>query len=290
MTQRILIRRMGALGDVLTTTAIAHRLRIENPSAEIHFETACPHALVGNPYINFIGRSGSYDRVIDLDLGFESNRKVHQLDAAMLIAFGDTGGPKEIFFARAPAPEIDGVDWSKTITFHPATSWQNRTWDPAWWSELARRVVDAGFTVVCTGTARDHGISGHKILDVRGRFNLAQQAGMIAESRAFMCSNSGLMILAGTTDQQVVTVQTVTRAEFSLPWRHGVLGWGYRSIRPAIECYPCDEGLGAVTYIGCARGDFACVGQIKHDIVMEALLEAAAGIPAPGLSDQRRSA
>lgn len=291
MTQRILIRRIGALGDVLLTTAVARRMRIENPDAEIHFHTGCPDALVGNPNVNWIGYNPTvqYDRAVDLDLGFESNRKVHQLDAAFQIAFGDTGGPKEIFFARAEAPEIEGVDWDRTIVFHPATSWANRTWDAGWWTRLAAMVVAKGFTVVSTGTSRDHALVGDGIYDMRSRFSLAHQAGMIARARAFMCSNSGLMILAGTTDQQVVTLQTVTRAEHSLPWRRGVQGWGYRSIRPDLPCYPCDEDLGPVTFIGCARGDFACVGALKHEIVLEALLEAAEGVEAPPLSEQRRS-
>ena len=103
----ILVRRSGALGDVVLTTPIVRRLKRENPNANIDVLTAYPDVFRDNPCVDTAGphvgcfdepRSehlGSYDRFIDLDGAYERRPNLHIISAYMQEAFGDAGDPFE---------------------------------------------------------------------------------------------------------------------------------------------------------------------------------------------------
>lgn len=276
---RILVRRDGAFGDVLIATPITRRLRLEDPDAVIDIATSNGSVFEGsgwrNADINNVVSPDitpfGYDRVIDLNMAHERNRRIHQIDSYMEVAFGDRLGPKQIIFPSGNAPDL-GVDWSKVVTIHPNTSWESRTIPGLLWERLVAMLTDAGLIVVTLGTTRDKVIPG--TIDTRSKLNLLQQASAIQHSRAFVCGGSGLFMLSGATSTPTVVFLTISRAEHCLPFRNDILGDGYFPLIPDIECYGCNEEYGPVTFVGCLRKDFACVSLFTADQAFGATMKA----------------
>jgi ADP-heptose:LPS heptosyltransferase len=262
--QRILVRRLGALGDVIDTTPVFRRLRREYPDAEIDVETHYPQVFLQNPNRIGIGkRPVEYDRFIDLDMAFENRLgQVSHPESYMEVAFGDRRDALALEFVFDPVdvPMDQSVDWSKVVVMHPARSWANRTLPRSFWKKVAVGLVESGWTVVVTGTLVDQLINVSGVIDARGRHSLAQQAALIHASRAFVCGASGLVNVGFCTDVPMVWLDTIT-----LPWmsereRHGVKGWGCYPLPSPVECVGCYHSLGRpVTHFDCPLGTNACV-------------------------------
>lgn len=259
----ILIRRTGAMGDVLLTTPIVARFRAEYGSdAIIDVHTGVPQVYAGtgykNPHVTDINmpRAAGYDIVCELDGVYERDRKRHQVHAFMEAAFGDDEGDKTIRFPIAEPPNL-GVTWDNVVSIHPAIAWPSRTFPAQWWQKVVSRLIALGFTVVALGTSRDHFLD--QVVDTRSQLSLHQQAAVIAASKAFIASDSGLLTLAGATETPIVTMLTVTKPEYFLPYRHGELGWKIKAHTPDIECFGCSGDLGPVTYVACRRHDNVCI-------------------------------
>lgn len=278
---RILLRRWHALGDTIASTPVAHRLRLENPDAEIDIDTICPTAYAGpgwkNPHINNVGRQGEYDRMINLDMVTESNRRIHFIDAYMEAAFGDRNGPKEIIFPLGPPPDL-GVDWDRVIIIHPNNSWQSRRMPVHWWQAISDKLVAAGYTIMVLGTHIDNPPHGSGIIDTRDQLNLWQQARAINAAAAAFLGQSGLFILAAATETPIITPLTISRYELTVPFRRGELGWNCHALKHDLPCYGCNEEYGPVTYVGCLRNDYACIGLLEKqvDLGVELTLKAIA--------------
>lgn len=187
----ILVRRSGAFGDVIDTTPVVRRLREENPDAEIDVDTQYPHVFLNSPHRLGFRRDIAYDRVIDLNMAFERNlRRVGIVESYMEVAFGDRKGSTQLEMVYGPPPQF-GLDWSLAITMHPARSWPQRTLPAQFWVDLANILAERGWIVLCIGTKQDWGFKGHRVLDLRDRFDMQMQASVIGASRAFVCSESG---------------------------------------------------------------------------------------------------
>jgi len=273
--ENILLRRAMALGDVLETTPIARRIRLTFPSATIYLETQHGHAYTDNPDVDYVGvpPGTQFSRVIDLDLAYERNCSIHQVDAYMEAAFGDRGEghDKTIVFRHASNP-ITGVDFSRVVAIHPNVSWRNRTLPREWWGDLARRLIADGWTVLALGTHIDHDLSEFGVVDTRDQLTLAQQAGVIADSRVLVCGDSSMFTLVGCTDTPAVGFCTITRAERFMPYRHGELGWNFTAVAADVPCYGCREEAGPAWL--CRHEHFNCVRSFALDKAFNAILDA----------------
>ena len=288
MQTKILIRRAGALGDVLLTTPVVHRLRKENPDAIIDIETNNPTAYQGpywkNPDISNIlhTATGEYHQAVELNMASERNRTIHQIDAYFETAFSDHGKnaeEKQIIFPFEAAldrlPEfLTDLDWNLVVCIHPNISWPNRCIPNPVWKGLTEKLNHAGYTVGLLGTRIDQTIDSPWIVDSRGLLDLCQQAAVISKSRALVCGTSSLLSLAGATEIPIVCFFTITKSEQAFPFRHGLLGWNCAALTPDIACYGCSEKAGAVTYVGCARGDLACLSLFNAETAFQTVTKA----------------
>lgn len=274
----ILVQRAGAFGDVLWTTPVVTRLRRENPNATIDVETGFPQVFEGNPDVSHVGRRNQhYDRVIDLNMAYENElRRIHCVDAYFKVAFGDTDGDKTVKFAIGPCPDIGwlinrwgSVDPADCVVLHPTVSWPNRTLPASWYQGLAEKLVRRGHTVLAFGTSKDHQISGHKIIDTRGRWSFQEQAAVLARAKLFIGMESGPLCMVGATETPGIGLFTVSHPENCHPYRHGKWAWRWRSIQAEVECRACSARIGEpVTYVGCERNDMACLGTFSHERVL----------------------
>ena len=276
---RIILRRAGAMGDLLQTTPVVRRLRLENPEAWIGVETTHHQIYRDNPDINEIGRFTEYDRLIDLDRPevYDMAARMPEVDAYMLAAFGDTGEghDKSIVFrwSGVVTPWEEGA-----IIVHPAVSWPSRTIDKTFWNRLATRLLKYR-QVVVTGTGIDHQLLGLSDTRCMG-MSLAEQVGVIANAACFVGGDGGLTVAACATDTPVVSFCTISKPEFFAPIRHGEKLWNFTPIRAGMPCFGCREDAGPITRLECRFGTNACVRYFDVD--------AAVGVVIAAISADRR--
>jgi ADP-heptose:LPS heptosyltransferase len=279
MTKTIILQRWGALGDVLNTTPVLRRLRKENPDAFIDVVTAKLAAYRDNPDLTSLcpaRPSPYYDQSVILDMAYERNRKVNQVDAFMMEAFGDTGGDKTLFLAHdtAPPPRLPALPWSSVVVMHPNRSWEQRTFAPEWWQAIADKLVLLGFIVVVTGTSIDSTIKGRRIIDTRDKLSLAEQASLIENAACALCGPSGIANLVACTETPLVLICNITRAAYTLNHRHGELGWNSFVVKTPLECYGCAADEPPSEFFKCRRGDNACLTSIPVADVVASVEEA----------------
>ena len=265
---RIMVRRTGALGDVVLTTPVIRRLRRENPDAEIAVSTAypaifrdSPHRLIVNP-VTF-----DPDQVIDLNLAYERSPSMHIVEAYMIAAFGDIGEPvdrrQELFGIGNWRPFTTKM---RTVAVHAARAgWRNRTLPWATWATVVRLLRERGFWPILVGTDRDR-IPGVDCTSCMVP-DIHVQARLIAGCVCFVGSDSGLLHVAGATNTPIVGVFTCARPEYRLPFRGDCL-----AVVPDLPCIGCLERQPVpATTEACERGDLACVGAVSADAIADAV-------------------
>lgn len=273
---RILVKRRASLGDVLNTTPVVHRLRREDPSALIYVETLHSTAYRNSPHADMI-TAGSlvedFDRIIDLNGCFESNRRIHQVDTNMLRAFGDAEGDKTIVLQHNPIEFLAEIDWGRVVVVHANVTWAQRTLPVAWWNEVLAALGKDGWITVLTGTSKDLNVAG--MVDMRDKLSLASQANLIARAKVFLSGSSGLVTVAGSTETAIVCMVSMTPWENWAPYRHGEVGWNTFPIRTSLTCYGCDVDEPPVEYYPCKFGHNACMQSFDVEQVVEQVRKAA---------------
>jgi ADP-heptose:LPS heptosyltransferase len=256
----MIIKRRGALGDVLMTTPVARALK--ERGFPVGIDTGCEQAYAGNQDAS-IGAAGAGDQVVDLDLAYERRPDLHAVEAYFLEAGLD--GDRTIRFA----PREDSGYRGPYVAIHAARSWASRTLPEAFWRDLAALVLRSGRDVVWLGQGRDYAIPANE--NFWGQ-SLARVAGVIGKASAFVCSDSALLHLAGATETPIVGLFTSVSAARRMPWRHGSMSWRAVGIDAGVECAGCIETTPApATCLTCRRGDNQCVNSFDASEVMRAV-------------------
>lgn len=246
---RILVKRTGALGDVLEATPIVARLRAQYPDARIDFDTHYAEVFRGNTNINAACQAHDiYDRVINLNMAFENDARLeHPINSYSMIAFGDHATSHELEFRWEP---FGGVN-PRTVVLHPARSWPIRTLPREFWQLLINALVYRGFMVALTGTTQDwDGLTN--CIDLRSKLSLARQCGLIDAACCFVCSESGPMILAQVTRTPIIPLLTMVPPEHVIHDRYGAQPWRWHPMRAKVPCVGCAaEQSQPTTYFDC---------------------------------------
>lgn len=203
----ILLKRQGALGDVLLAAAVAPALKKKH-NCKIIFDTACPEILVGNPYVDGLGTTA--DVVYDLE--YENNPHTPILECYAKIVDVPLDDCK--LFLKTEEINLP----NKYITIHAGWSnWVGRDWYD--FNELAKKLKSYGHTIVSVGTFQDSRISCD--VDLRGRTTVQQLAHVIKNTRLFIGNDSFPMhvsevfsvpavVFFGTTDPKITAGKNVT--------------------------------------------------------------------------------
>jgi len=155
----------------------------------------------------------------------------------------------------APVP-FDGEPF---VVVHPGASVPARAWSPSRCGEAVAALVDAGRRVAVTGSRDEAVLTAHVagcrpgVVDLGGRLQLGQLAGVLAAADAVVVGNTGPAHLAAAVGTPVVSLFAATvPAVRWRPWMvaHVLLGdqdvpcSGCRARVCPVAGHPC---LGAVT-------------------------------------------
>jgi ADP-heptose:LPS heptosyltransferase len=267
----IVVRRTGALGDVvLATPVVRHLRRVLGFTAAIAVQTAYPDVFLGNPHVDAI--LAPTDPVpkgaipVDLNLAYESRPTTHIVDAygAVLEASGFPPIPEDRRLQELFPPDHAVLDQS-TVAVHAARSWPSRTLPASFWLDVTGRLRAAGVRVVHVGTDRD---------SLTGPYcnrPLMETAAILARCAAFLGSDSSLLHVAAAVGTPVVGLFTSVRPEYRMP----LGGEGVAFVATGLSCVGCLERAPVPTtnLQACERGDVACVWRFDPAEVTAAVME-----------------
>lgn len=283
--RKLIIKRQGALGDVIMTTPIARHLRRIYPDADIMVATDVPAVYRNNPNVtgtiphNAI--PANVDAVYDLDLCYERMPKSHIVDAYSLKVFNHTKIQKDLDIF----PDSDDhlkvqklVDENKIVpnrmvVLHMAVTWRNRTWPIDKWMQVILHLSQT-YQVALVGTPGDFRVGApmNNVFEFHGKLSIQQLKVLISMASCFLGNDSGLMHVAGSTNVPIAGIFTSAKPEFRLPFRNGVLGERCVSIVPSIDCRGClHDETPPVTFCDCRRNDFICLTQITPSMVLKSV-------------------
>lgn len=282
--KKILVKRAGAVGDVMMTTPIVRRLKeLGGEDVTIDFATNCGSVLLNNPSLNRVYPSNQpqagYDRVVDLDLAYERSPNEHVIDAFSRVAFGEEGMDydKSSVLVTSESDRVSvgrkldeaGRGANGYVVVHMAVTWKNRTLSKEFWATTVARIAQTGLKVVQIGAGGDHVLKQPNVIDFTKQLTLHQIAALIDGAVCFVANDSGMMHIAGTTETPIVGIFTSAKGEFRVPYRKGSYGGGTAIVKPNIDCYGCLHREPApVVFCDCRRGDFACLGLIAPEVVV----------------------
>lgn len=170
------------MGDVLMTTPILRCLRRDNPGVEIHYETKCPHMLIGNPRIDVItsrAQDAEFDRVCNLS--YEDRPGEIIIDV-----FAEQAGVKldnrkmEIWYE----PKQVNIEMPYAV-FHTGRSWPSKTWPLDRFAQVAGYLVSRGFRIVQVGDYKTSVIVKSGCIDARD-MDFRQIVGLLKKAKFFI--------------------------------------------------------------------------------------------------------
>jgi GT2 family glycosyltransferase len=154
--RRILLRRLGAHGDVLLLTPALRALRNKYPLAEVELVTKCPSMVAGLDTVQLATHSTQwFDQFIDLDLAYEKRSEVH-----IVRAYADALGVEvpANWKLEMSASDAD-MGWARqrlrglrvALVHAGPTCWPGKLWPIERWCDVVAWLQDRGYWVVTVG-------------------------------------------------------------------------------------------------------------------------------------------
>lgn len=161
-TERIIVKRAGAQGDVILATPVIRALRILYPMSSIIVKTVCRDVLAGNPDITEVNAAPGVkdsDFVVDLDMAYEKAPFKHIIQAyaeaanVQLLTEDDwrprlypTDTARIVALQRMPAT-------ARYAILHPGaiSGWVGRQWPMQHWVKVATMIESFGYKTVLVG-------------------------------------------------------------------------------------------------------------------------------------------
>jgi ADP-heptose:LPS heptosyltransferase len=257
---KILVIRAGAVGDVILTTGIVRQLSITHQT-NVDVATDCSFVFTNNNYTGTVAQianfnKADYDLVVDLDMSYELQPKLHPIDAYAQVAkiSHDVNLKPELHITS-----VSGLP-NRFIALHMRKHfWPNRNLPEDFWINLIGEIISStDIPVVQIGSSHDlqFGEISGKLINLVGKLDVHQTTGVIDSAVAFVGVDSGVLHMAATTETPIVGLYTSVRAEYREPkYRTSP----HKNIIANIDCYGCVESMPApVTSYYCNRGDEQC--------------------------------
>lgn len=257
---QILVIRTRALGDSFMVEPIVRELGNKYPGAHMYVQTACPEWFVPCDYIKECGpnirQKRRYDVVIDLDMAYERNPKMHVVDAyaktAMVELDDDKRTPQYLGVTRqAPA--------GKTAVINAEGSWDSRQWPLDRIRAFASYLKGRGYRVLEVGRTQAlyTGVGENLI----GSAKLPEIIQTIADSDLYFGMDGGLAHFAQSVGTRCFLIFGCTNPEYRVHDKSTVKAvWLDKSELPCAGCH--HEGKQPRTFTACATGRHECLNGI----------------------------
>lgn len=282
---RILVNRLGALGDVILTTPVVRKLFYDhNGLAEITVRTYRGDVYKNNPYVAHVidGREdfqvSEYDVIFNLDGVYEKNSNLHIIEVYASYVFGDTNIDKRCDLFSSDEDVAAAIN---LVTQYPEgyivihmrrmLDQKYRELPESFWSALVSGILaETNLTIVQIGSLHELAFGGNpRLIDLRGQ-SLHQVRETISHANCFIGLDSGLSHVADTTKTDMIVFFTVVKQEYVKPFR---LEGRFAPIIPPIDCYGCwSEKFPIDSSIPhCFRGDAECTNRFEPRKVIDIL-------------------
>ncbi|WNC89065.1 glycosyltransferase family 9 protein [Paraburkholderia sp. FT54] len=163
------------------------------------------------------------------DASVEHRDGVHELDnfRTLLRPLGiESVEYPKITKAIRPSRSPFVID-DKYVVFHPWASGTNfamREWPVEYWRDLARILIDSGYTIVITGGPEDAAraqqlvelIGNRNVISVAAKVSLTEVVEIVRQAECIVCVNTGIMHLSAMLDTPMISLHGPTN-----PFRWG---------------------------------------------------------------------
>lgn len=264
----ILLKRHGAIGDVLMITPIIRALREKHPKAEIVVETQCPQLLQGNPYITKIVNrieQNTFDKVINLE--YEQYPGEVRIDSMARQAGVKLKNRKmEVFFPETKDGKILPVLLQAPyITIHTGKTWTNREWPIDRFQIMANWLVGHGYQVVQLGDDSTLPLNG-KIIDYRNK-SWAEVVAIIKRAKVFLGVDSAPSNLAKAVGTPAYIIYGCVNHNIMLADAEE-----YPLYVPNLECFGCRD-KSRTYYVECSQPEIYCLTRLTPEMIIAKLEE-----------------
>jgi len=275
----ILVRRRGALGDVVVATGILRELKNKyGNNCVIDVATEHPTVFENNPHVRNVIKitetdssqadPSLYDVYFNLDDTYEYNPHGHFADNYFYRTFGTTDIDRsmELFVNQSQCEEVDKliatID-SPFIAVHMRRwHWAMKNIDPVIWLAVFDAIlsVKPDTKIVCVGGPTDFFPEGHpKVIDGRGVYSPGSLCYLLDHAACFVGIDSGPFHIAGASETHIVALLSHMYPDKVLPIRNGVVGDNCTVVQAKVECLGChSRQQRPIRQIICERNDYAC--------------------------------
>lgn len=258
---RILIKRTGALGDVLATEPTVRALKLKYPCSELYFETVCPDALRNHPELVEVGRDLTnkylWNSIIELDQVYERKPLKHFVDAYAEYAEVILTDKVPRVYGIAPKEKLKG-----TITVCSEGSWASRTWDRTRWYDFIRHLSKT-YRIIEVGTSGYLGIGDNLV----GKLTLPETVSLIQQSELYVGFDGGLMHFAQAVGTPIFIIFGCTSPAYRIhDWSKARVVWLNQDELDCAGCHHLRDAPRGFTQ--CDRDKTYCLDLITTDLVI----------------------
>ena len=281
----ILVRRIGALGDVVYTTGVVRELyKKYQGNARITVQTDFPDVYANNPYVHHVVNSetgltvGAFDLFINLDDAYEFNPDNHYLDSYFYKAFGENNldHSSELFPSAKDQAEVDAdlqVIGDKFIAVHMRQwHWELKNIAADVWFKVFEEIYTerTDYKVVFVGGSSDGHIPDHPLMfNCTGRYTPAQLKYLLDHAACFVGIDSGPYAIATASKCNVVALLSHMVPDNIIPINNDT-----KVVQADVECVGCYvRQARPVRGIVCERGDFACNRTWQTEKISQSILK-----------------
>lgn len=267
--RRIVVRRMGGLGDVVLVTPIIRALWHQNPLSEIWVETGTPELFAGNPYCTGAKRSIPFwpeDHFINLDMTSENGCMRHFVTSyARAAGVGEIDQTTELYWEH---DRFANEDWSnRWCAMHIGPTWTAKQWPIERFAEVSAWLRSAGWKIVLVGTG-DKPEALPYDSDLRNRTHVHELAPLLSHCRLFVGVDGFCMHVAGAVGIPTVGIFGITESRFVMSGRGPQIGC---DADPVMA--PRAGERHRVSNANYIEEDGSCIRTVTVDQVKEAILK-----------------
>lgn len=275
----IVVKRQGAMGDVLLITPIIDALARKFPESPIWVETQAVDLFLNNPLVRGASRHPQWHMphiMVDLDMAYENLPGEHIVDAYGHVASKMVGTELDVRRVTTLPIKEDPFghfftpgNWA-AIHAEP-TTWPGKNWPADRWRKVIDWLRAQGMKVVLVGTSK-RPLEMPFDLDLREQTAPMDLAAALTHCSLFLGHDSFPMHVAQSQGIPVVGLFGATRAKYILTNGSPAIGIDGRG-----PCAGARHMTAGLTFSGCA-GD--CMASIQVDEVKEAASRMMEAIPA----------